>query len=232
MKGILNKLAQHRAFTPACISAGVVLLALVISLIVNASSDKDDETPLIKDRPEEPEHAPPIPTSDGWVYGFIEYEHDLDKAYLYYMKLQASPESKVPMIHGNYATTDVDVFVKLRGVDVGKALHHARHRKRPHVFQRRERKQWAETMVYLWNLVDQTHTFRVHNLKFFGTELDGDTYEDGIVEGDMEILLGGAWHNVAVILMQDEHARPVQTDGSEWDAGSKKYSLLNPNIPK
>ena len=195
-----------------------------------ASSDGDPDPVLDPYLEEQPKQE--LPKSEGWVYGFIEYEHDLDKANLYYMKLQASPESQVPMVSGNYATTDVDAFVKLRNVDVGKALHHARHRKRPHVYQRKERQRWADTMAYLWNLIDQTHTFRVHNMRYYGKELDGDLYEDGIIEADMEILLGGQWHNLAVMLMQDEHSRPLQADGSAWDAGSKAYSLLNPNIPK
>ena len=226
MNGILIRLARHRAFYPVCILAGVILSALVIG------SGDDDLSDIPKSDPVDEPESPLLPESDGWVYGFIEYEHDIDKANLYYLKLQASPESKVPMVDGNFATTDVDVFVKLRNVDVGKALHHSRHRKRPHVYQRRERQRWAEQMTYLWNLFDQTHTFRVHNLKYIGTELDGDTYEDGIIEGDMELLLGGNWHNVAMMLMQDEHSRPIQADGSEWDAGSKEYSLLNPNVPK
>ena len=168
----------------------------------------------------------------GWAYGFIEFEHDLDKANLFYMKLQGHPESKIPNINGGYSTTDVNVFVKIRGVDVGKALHHARQRHRPHVFQREERQRWADTMTYLWNLVDQTHTFKVHNMKMIGKTLDGDTYKNGIIEADLEVLLGGAWHNLALMMMQDEMARPIQSDGSEWDSGSREYSLLNPDIPK
>ena len=194
-----------------------------------ASSDGDPDPTLDPYLEEQPKQE--LPKADGWVYGFIEHEHDLDKANLFYMKLQASPESKVPGVDGNYSTTDVNVFVKLRGVDVGKSMHHARHRKRPHVYQREERKRWAETLHYLWNLVDLTHTFRVHNMVYIGTELDGDLYEDGIIEADLELLLGGNWHNLAIIMMQDEHARPIQ-EGTIWDAGSKAYSLLNPNIPK
>ena len=168
----------------------------------------------------------------GWAYGFVEHQHDLDKPNLFYTKLQWHEEADIPNVKGGYAMTDVDAFVKLRGVDVGKALHHARHRGRPHVWQRKERQRWADAMNYVWNLVDQTHTFRVHNMQHVGTTLDGDTYEDGIIEADMEILLGGVWHNLAIMMMQDDMARPIQADGSEWDPGSREYSLLNPNIPK
>ena len=171
-------------------------------------------------------------SSQGWVYGFVEHEHDLEKADVFYMLLQGHPEAKIPKITGGYATTDVAVFVKLRGVDVGRDLHHARQRHRPHLWQRQERQRWADTLEYLWNLIDQTHTFRIHNLKHIGTELDGDTYEDGILEADMEILLGGTWHNLALMMMQDEMARPIQEDGTLWDAGSREYSLENPNIPR
>ena len=64
-------------------------------------------------------------------------------------------------------------------------------------------------------------------MEYYGTELDGDLYEDGIIEADLELLLGGNWHNLAILMMQDEH-----DPGTIWDAGSKAYSLLNPNIPK
>ena len=216
----------------ASIVAACLLVSYIGSKRVSASSDGDPDPILDDPYLEQEQPQQPLPKAEGWVYGFIEYEHDLDKANLFLMLLQASPESKVPGVDGNYATTDVNVFVKVRGIDVGKALHHARHRKRPHVFQRAERQRWADTMAYLWNFVDQTHTFRVHNMRYYGKELDGDLYEDGIIEADLEILLGGNWHNLAFLMMQDEHARPLQADGSEWDAGSKAYSLLNPNIPK
>lgn len=180
--------------------------------------------------------APPPPIMQelgkDWVYGFVEYEHDLDKANLYYMKLQAHPDAKIPKITGGYATTDVDVFVKLRGVDVSKSLHQSRHRKRPHVFQRQERKRWAETMARLWGLIEQSHTFRVHNMKHIGTEVDGDTYPDGVIEADIELLMGGKWENLALLLVNEEFARPLQKDGTLWDPGSREYSILNPNIPK
>ena len=230
MKGILNRFAQHRAFYPACIVAGVILSALVISQLVIGSGD-DDPSDFEKPNPVDEPAQPPLPKGDGWVYGFLEFPHDLKEANLFYMMLQASLENPVPGVKGNYATTDVQVFVKLRGVDVAKGLHYARQRKRPHVYQRAERKRWSETMHYLWNLADQTHTFRVNNMVYIGTELDGDTYEDGIIEADLELLLGGAWHNLALLMMQDEHARPIQ-ENTVWDAGSKAYSLENPNIPK
>ena len=200
-----------------------LLLFLAYSCAIFGNGNDDDLTEMSQSTPE---------MRKGWAYGFIEHEHDLDKPNLFYTKLQWHTEANIPGIKGGYATTDVDVFVKLRGVDVGKALHHARHRARPHVWQRKERERWADAMTYVWNLIDQTHTLRVHNMKHIGTTLDGDTYEDGILEADMEILLGGVWHNLAIMMMQDDMARPIQADGSEWDAGSREYSLLNPNIPK
>jgi hypothetical protein len=209
--------------TFVCVAMIALLFGLGYFATVIFGSGDDDLTEMPQATPE---------MRKGWAYGFVEHQHDLDKPNLFYTKLQWHEEADIPNVKGGYAMTDVDAFVKLRGVDVGKALHHARHRGRPFLWQREERQRWADTMTYLWNLIDQTHTLRVHNMKHIGTELDGDTYEDGILEADMEILLGGVWHNLAIMMMQDDMARPIQADGSEWDPGSREYSLLNPNIPK
>ena len=168
----------------------------------------------------------PLPQEDvsGWVYGRIEYEHDLLSPNLYFMELLAHPEGKVPMITGGYASTDVHVIVRLRGVDVPRALHSPDERHRPHIWRDRERAGWNRAMQYVWNLTDPTHTFRVHNMEVID--------EDRVIEADIEFYLGGAWHNLAIAMLNDEHARPLQSDDSIWDPGSKEYSLENPNIPK
>ena len=214
----------------ACCVAAIFAL-LYLGIHFGLASSEGDPDPALDPYVDQERSKQELPKSAGSVFGFIQYPHDLDKANLFYMLLQASPESKVPGVSGNYSTTDVNVFVKLRGVDVGRSLHHSRHRKRPHVYQNRERKRWAEMMHDLWSLISITRTFRVHNMVYVGTELDGDIYEDGIIEADLELLLGGNWHNLAILMMQEEHTRPIQKD-TLWDAGSKAYSLENPNIPK
>ena len=64
------------------------------------------------------EEMPPVleETDDnGWVYGRIEYEHDLIAPNLFFIELLAHPDGQVPMIEGGYASTDVHVIVRLRG---------------------------------------------------------------------------------------------------------------------
>ena len=173
------------------------------------------------------EELPPVPddTDDtGWVYGRIEYQHDLLAPNLYFMELLAHPDGQVPMIEGGYASTDVHAIVRLRGVDTPRALHTVDERHRPHLWRDRERERWDSAMRYVWNVCEPTKTFRVHNMVVIEA--------DRVIEADIEFYLGGAWHNLAIALIQDEHARPVQTDGSTWDPGSPTYGLENPNIPR
>ena len=180
-------------------------------------------------RPGEPGDAepPPVPEetdSSGWVYGRIEYEHDLIAPNLYFMELLAHPDGQVPLIEGGYASTDVHAIVRLRGVDAPRALHSVDERHRPHIWRDRERERWNDSMAYVWNLFSSTKTFRVHNMVVIE--------DDKVIEADIEFWLGGAFHNLAVSMLNDEHARPIQTDGSAWDPGSKNYGLENPNIPR
>ena len=190
------------------------LLLICVSLCL--ASGPGDEEPI--------EELPSTENDGGWVYGRIEYEHDLLAPNLYFMELLAHPEGKVPMVTGGYASTDVHVIVRLRGVDVYRSLHSPDERHRPHIWRDRERAGWNRAMQYVWNLTDPTHTFRVHNMEVID--------EDRVIEADIEFFLGGAWHNLAIAMLNDEHARPLQSDGSTWDPGSKNYSLENPNNPR
>lgn len=173
------------------------------------------------------EELPPLPeeTEDtGWVYGRIEYVHDLLAPNLYFLELLAHPEGQVPLITGGYASTDVHAIVRLRGVDTPRALHDPSERHRPHLWRDQERERWDAAMAYVWNLFEPTKTFRVHNMVVID--------EDQVIEANIEFWLGGAWHNLAIAMLNDEHTRPIQTDGSAWDPGSENYGLENPNIPR
>ena len=199
----------------------VLLLITVASTLfhlhrADTSGPGDEELP--------PEVPPDTEVSSGWVYGRIEYQHDLIAPDTYFMELLAHPDAKVPMIEGGYASTDVHVRVRLRGVDVPRAMHDPEARARPHIWRDRERARWDAAMAYVWNLTDPTHTFRVHNMAVI--------VEDKVIEADIEFWLGGAWHNLAIALLNDDHARPIQTDGSTWDPGSPTWGLENPNLPR
>ena len=164
--------------------------------------------------------------SDGWVYGRIEHLHDLIAPNQYFMLLRGHPGQPVPRITGGYATTDIYVVVRLRGVDVPRELQHSQERHRPHQWILNERKKWDAAMRYVWNVTEPTRTFRAYDLKVI------DESGDKVLEGDLEVWLGGQWQNLAYLLMNDGHARPIQSDGTEWDWGMATVPLVNPSIPK
>ena len=213
MKGILNRFAQHRAFYPACIVVGVIFSALVVSQIVIGSGDDD---------------LADVPSTEkgGWVYGKIKYLHDIRRPNEYYMTLQAHPGQPVPEITGGFATTDTEAIVRLRGVSVPRELQHSDDRSRPHDWLDNEREKWDASMRYVWNLTQPNKTFKVYDLKVV------DDRGDKVLEGSMEVFLGGQWFDLAIMMMQDGRARPEQADGSDWDWGMETVPLLNPNVPK
>ena len=136
---------------------------------VNASSSGDD---VVLDRE-------PVETdgeiADGWVYGVLEYRHDIFDPRTLFMLLMAHPDSQVPLITGGYAETDVWVTVEIRGIDVPRGLQSAEVRHRPHRYLARERARWDRVMGYIWNVCGNSGTFRVGNFE--------------VVEGDRDMML-------------------------------------------
>ena len=191
------------------------LVYLLIPILNRAWSSGDDDLEDLKQAKKR-----------EWVYGKIEYLHDLRKPNEYFMLLNAHPGNPVPLITGGYATTDVYAIVRLRGVSVARELQHSEHRNRPDDWLLYERDKWDKSMRYVWNLTDPKHTFKVYDLKVV------DHAGDKVLEGDMEVYLGGGWLDLAVMMLNDGHARPIQADGSDWDWGMETVPLLNPNVPK
>lgn len=165
----------------------------------------------------------PIVPKKGWVYGKIEYLHDILTPREYFMLLRAHPQAKVPMIEGGYATTDVFAKVRLRGVSIPSELQNVEDRHRPHIWINRERARWNEAMQYVWNVMQPNRTFRVGNFKVLES--------DKLLEADIEFLMGGMWLNLANTMVNDEIARTPQ-DEFEWDWGSRSIGPTNPNIPR
>ena len=194
------------------------LLILILLLSVLISGD----APLFggSEGTGEPETTAP---ANGWVYGTIQYPHDVLSPRDYFMLLRAHPNAKVPHITGGYATTDVYVKVRLRGVSTPRSLQSADTRHRPHIYLDRERKRWDNAMQYVWNIMQPNKTFRVGNFKV----LEKDT----LLEADIECLLGGTWINLANTMINDEIARTPQED-FQWDWGSRGIGPTNPNIPQ
>ena len=198
------------------------LMGITLSFFAFGNGDPDD-TPI--------QEMPDI--KEGWVYAFVEYEHDWADPKTAFLKIMAHPKSKVPRITGGYSQTDVFAFVRIRGIDAPRAMHHDSVRHRPHRFIERERARWNRAMRYTWNITQPTRTLRLHNLKVVKCDdyLKKLTGEQQILEADWEFWLGGAWHNLAVSMIQDENARPLQEDVN-WDSGTRNYNFENPNVPK
>ena len=191
------------------------LVYLLIPILNRAWSSGDDDLEDLKQAKKR-----------EWVYGKIEYLHDLRKPNEYFMLLRASPGTGVPLITGGYATTDVYAIVRLRGVSVPRELQHSEHRNRPHDWLANERRKWDNSMRYVWNIVEPNKTFKVYDLKVV------DHAGDKVLEGDLEVYLGGGWLDLGLMMLNDGHARPLQADGSDWDWGMETVPLLNPNVPK
>ena len=192
-----------------------LLLFLAYSCTIFGSGD-DDLTEI----------APKI--SGEWVYMKVEYFHDLITPKRFFA-VGVGTTNQIPLVKGGYASTDVWLEVVARGVDVPRSLQEREDRSRPKDYILRERERWDSMLHYVWNLIEPTHTFRAYDFEVLTYDGKGKAK---VVEADLEILLGGNWHNLAMFMLGDEHARPSQADGSEWDFGSLNVGLLNPNIPK
>lgn len=125
----------------------------------------------------------------SWVYGFIEYLHDVHTPREYFMLLRVHPEAKIPNITGGFAMTDVYAEVRLRSVSTPRALNAAEERHRPHPYINQERARWNEAMQYFWNLMHPNKIFRVGNFKVLE--------DDKMLEADIEFMNGKAWLNLA-----------------------------------
>ena len=203
---------------PAIFIIMLVLSAIMSVRLVESSGPGEDAEPPVTPIRE-------LPEGEGnWVYGEIEYQHDLLAPNRYFMLLRAHPGAPVPLIEGGYATTDVYLEVIPRGVDVARGMQNKAERTRPHSFIDRERQRWDKAMHYVWNLTQPNRVFRVGNMVV--------AEADKAIMADMEVLIGGTWHSLALYMIADEHARPTQANGQAWDFGSRNVGLLNPHIPK
>ena len=190
------------------------VLLLICALCLASGGGDDDASESVATEP------------DNWVYGKIAYRHDLLAPNLYFMALRAYPGKPVPLVTGGYATTDVYAVVRLRGIDVPRALQVSADRERPHDWLANERERWDAAMGYLWKVISPNRTFRVHNLSVV------DDTGDRVLEGDLELWLGGQWLSLALLMLNDGHARPMQADGTQWDWGMRTVPLVNRGVPK
>ena len=197
-----------RFFIWVCVATLIAVLCMAFYLYGSGDDDLSDF---------------PIEASleDFW-YASIEYRDDLLAANLYFLEVKAFPGNPFPRIQGGWTETNVHLPIQLRSVAVPRVLQAAEVRNRPHEYVERERQRFDASMDRIWSLVKGNKTLRLGNPRVVGDA----------VECDVFILIGGTWQDLALLMMTEEHFRPVQTDGSEWDFGSPTVSLLNPNIPK
>ncbi len=197
----------------------IILLFLIRGHVPLHSSSDGSEEPLA-DNPVVQQKS-----RDGWVYGQIEYLHDILSPNEYFLLLHDYPSSDlgVPEVYGGYATTDVYATVRLRGVAVPHGLQTAQVRARPPLYLSRERERWDKAMQYVWNLMQPTRTFRVGNFEVLE--------ENRLIEADIEVQLGGVWLNLAVLMVNDHVAAATQ-EGVDWDFGARELAPRNPNVPR
>ena len=199
-----------------------ILIFAIIVLSLSTQGNGDGEP----DPPEKPT-SPILKTgkNGGWVYGQIEYIHDVRSPIEYFMKLHDYPSGNlgVPEVYGGYATTDVYTKVRLRGVSFPRELQSKEDRARPPLYLSRERERWNYAMQYVWNVMQPTKTFRLGNFEVIE--------ENKLLEADIEVQLGGAWLNLAVLMVNDHIVRADIKD-IDWDFGGYGVAPLNPNVPK
>ena len=189
-----------------------VLLVICVSLCIASGDDAGEPMET------------PTESSDGWVYGELQYPHDVLDIRTLFMLLMGHPGNPVPMITGGYAETDVWAVVEIRGIDVPRPLQVAEDRHRPHAYLARERERWNRAMAYIWNICGNNRIFRVGNFEVIE--------HNKKLKADIEFLLGGQWHDLRATLLNDKLVLPTQADGTEWDFGAVEFGTLNPNVPK
>ena len=196
----------------------LILLLICASLCIASGPDTGD--PILDSELGETDTG----IEGGWVYGELQYPHDIHDPRTLFMLLMAHPGATVPMITGGYAETDVWVTVEIRGIDVPRALQVSEERHRPHRYLARERERWDRVMRYIWNVCGNSRTFRIGNF---------EVIEDNKkLKVDLEFLLGGQWHDLRTALLNDKLVLPTQADDIQWDFGAPEFGTVNPNIPK
>ena len=201
------------------ISILTVFSILIIASVIFSNGDGEPDPP----------EKPTIPVLDdkngGWVYGQIEFPHDVRTPIEYFLLLHDYPSVAlgVPDVYGGYDTTDVYAKVRLRGVSIPRGLQDKEDRARPPLYLERERERWAKAMQYVWNVMQPTKTLRLGNFEVLE--------ENKLLEADIEVQIGGAWLNLAALMVNDHIAR-AEVKGVDWDFGGYGVAPLNPNVPK
>lgn len=190
--------------------AGVCFMAAVGMERFSVASG-DDPLPPETDEIEEAPQTDALSGTDASFYAEIEYQHDIDTARDYRLNVRVHPGGKWPGVTGGGIETIVRCQVQLRGVSVPLSCDTAAQRAGRSLKEiERERARWDASIEYTWSLLKPQKQVRLANPVQIAP---------GVVECDVAFPLGGAWHDLASALTNDEHARIELIDGN-WNWGS------------
>ena len=193
-------------------TVAVMVGCSIFMFYANSSGPGEEEPPKIEDAP-----VDEAPVVDGGFFAEIKYQHDIEAPNIMFVRVIVSPnEEEFPLVTGGYTQTEVECTIKIRGISVPSDSKSSSERYRPLSETRRERERWSDAMEYVWSLVKNTKILLLKNPKAV----------DGIVECDVYFDLGGAKHDLAVALVQDDFAR-YETPDIKWDWGSKLVDAEN-----
>ena len=205
MKNIYGK-------TAICILA-IALLTTIGAFARNFLASSDNSAPPPPPRAKVPTQPPVKAFGDGTgtFDATIEYPYDLRTARDMFLKIRVHPNAlQFPKVKGHYVETAIRSWVIVDGVSVPTGLQTIdAYRDRPFEEIRLERERWNDSIDFSWSLLKLNKKLKVVNPVYV---------KDGRVKCDLLYQLGGAYHDFATTLLQDEYARLNDID---WNWGSR-----------
>lgn len=197
---------KHR-WTFIGIFSALLIICFAASVIVSRASAPPEEA-------EEPETTQPIQEqSTGIFEGRIQYEHDIGAPDKLFVEIKVHPHEEsapFPGVVGGHAETNIHTWVHIRGLSVPTAMQSENNRHVTHEEVEIERHRWNGAMEFLWKIVSPNKKLRIVNPEV----INGKLY------ADVKFYLGGTWHDTAIALVNDNHAREKEP-GLRWKWGSR-----------
>ena len=198
--------------TPYVIIIAILLLTAISALARNylASSNGDPPPPPRAKVPTQPP-VKAFGDGTGTFDATIEYPYDMRTAKDLFLKIRVHPNAlQFPKVKGHYVETAIRSWVIVDGVSVPTGLQTIdAYRDRPFEEIRLERERWNDSIDFSWSLLKLNKKLKVVNPVYV---------KDGRVKCDLLYQLGGAYHDFATTLLQDEYARLNDID---WNWGSR-----------
>ena len=200
------------AKTAICILA-IALLTTIGAFARNFLASSDNSVPPPPPKVSVPTQPPVKAFGDGTgtFDATIEYPYDLRTARDMFLKIRVHPNAlQFPKVKGHYVETAIRSWVIVDGVSVPTGLQTIdAYRDRPFEEIRLERERWNDSIDFSWSLLKLNKKLKVVNPVYV---------KDGRVKCDLLYQLGGAYHDFATTLLQDEYARLNDID---WNWGSR-----------